>query len=263
MPSSDPLMPAALPARHLSDGDLLTVGEVVLRVRVTTRRTRLGLTVERDGAVTLRAPVECGEARARQFVEAHAGWIAEKARLRDRFRPAHPSRELLNGTEFRYLGRAYRLLLVDGQNAGDGVRLRAGRLQLARADATDPVVGRTALVGWYRRVGADWARGRLQPWAGRLGVAEPVVKVRDLGQRWGTFLPGRAGQEGEMALHWAVFQLPIRLVDYVIAHELAHIRVSGHGPDYWRLLRRAIPECEQLKAELDEMGRRVWLGGGP
>lgn len=63
-----------------------------------------------------------------------------------------------------------------------------------------------------------------------------------------------------MALHWAVFQFPPRLVDYVIAHELAHIKVAGHGPDYWRLLRPAIPECEALKSELDEMGRRAWLG---
>ncbi|WP_254666703.1 DUF45 domain-containing protein [Streptomyces sp. WMMB 714] len=45
----------------------------------------------------------------------------------------------------------------------------------------------------------------------------------------------------------------------MIAHELAH-KVAGHGPGYWRVLRRAVPECESLRSELDEMGRRVWLG---
>ncbi|KUO21601.1 hypothetical protein AQJ91_08385 [Streptomyces dysideae] len=63
-----------------------------------------------------------------------------------------------------------------------------------------------------------------------------------------------------MALHWAVFQLPAHLVDYVIAHELAHIKIAGHGPDYWTLLRRAIPDCEARKEELDDLGRRLWLG---
>ncbi|WP_353962684.1 YgjP-like metallopeptidase domain-containing protein [Streptomyces virginiae] len=46
----------------------------------------------------------------------------------------------------------------------------------------------------------------------------------------------------------------------MVAHELAHGRVSGHGPDYWQLLGRALPECLRLKAELDELGRRVWMG---
>ncbi len=261
-PVSPPIPPQGSPASgQLSDGQFLYVGELRLYVRVSARRSRLGLTVERDGSVILRAPTDCDAERAQEFVRTHEDWIADKARLRDRFRPAHASVDLLDGTVFRYLGREYRLLLVDA-DAGM-VRLRAGRLCLDRSVAAERDAGRGALIDWYKRAGASWSLGRLQPWAGRLDVAEPRVEVRDLGQRWGTYIPGGSGEGdtlGRMALHWAVFQLPIRLVDYVIGHELAHIRIPGHGPDYWRLLRRAIPECERLKAELDEMGRRVWLG---
>lgn len=249
---------------ELSDGQLLSVGELRLHVRVSARRSRLGLTVERNGSVVLRAPVGCDTGRARDFVRAHENWIADKARLRDRFRPAHASVDLLDGTVFRYQGREYRLLLVDAHSGP--VRLQAGRLRLDRTVAADPVAGREALIDWYRRAGAAWSLGRLQPWAARMDVPEPPVEVRDLGQRWGAYLPdgsGKGGAPGRMVLHWAVFQLPIRLVDYVIAHELAHVRVSGHGADYWRLLRRAVPECERRKEELDEMGRRVWLGDVP
>ncbi|MGW2818001.1 M48 family metallopeptidase [Streptomyces sp. NPDC001415] len=245
----------------LVDGQLLNVGELPLRVRVSSHRTRLGLTVERDGTITLRVPEKCSVGRAEEFVRAHRSWIEEKSRVRDRFRPAHPSRALVDGAIFRYLGREYRLLLDD---SGSGpVRLAAGRLRLDRTLAADGAAGRDAIIEWYRNAGMTWSAGRLQPWAARMAVPEPAVNVRGLGQRWGVYTPGEAGTEGRMSLHWAVFQLPIRLVDYVIAHELAHLRVAGHGPDYWRLLRRALPECERLKAELDDMGRRVWLGDGP
>ncbi|GAB2328357.1 M48 metallopeptidase family protein [Streptomyces variabilis] len=71
---------------------------------------------------------------------------------------------------------------------------------------------------------------------------------------------GAGPGNGVISLHWAAFQLPIHLVDYVIAHELTHVRVAGHGPDYSRLLGRALPECRQVKKELDELGRRVWMG---
>lgn len=63
-----------------------------------------------------------------------------------------------------------------------------------------------------------------------------------------------------MSLGWPILQLPMHLVDYVVAHELAHVRVPGHGPDCWRLLRRALPEYEERRAELDELGGRIWMG---
>ncbi len=241
----------------LSDGQELVVDGRVLQVRVSPRRSKLGLTVERDGTLTLRAPLACETDRAEEFVRTGRLWIDGKLRLRDQLRPVHPTRGFIDGETYRYLGREYRLLLVD--EPGEPVRLSAGRLRLDMATAADTQLARRSVTAWYRRVGLSWAQGRLQPWAARMDVMEPDVTVRDVGRRWGTYRPGDTGG-GQMALHWAVFQLPAQLVDYVIAHELAHIRVAGHGPDYWRLLRRAIPECKRLKDELDEMGRRVWLG---
>ncbi|MGC5532857.1 M48 family metallopeptidase [Streptomyces sp. SR-10] len=140
------------------------------------------------------------------------------------------------------------------------VRLVAGRLRLDRTAAADPELARRALADWYSRAGQRWMRERLQPWAARMDVPEPAVRVRDLGHRWGSYRAGAGdGDEGMISLHWAVFQLPIHLVDYVVAHELAQVRVAGHGPEYWRLLGRALPECRRLKTELDELGRRVWM----
>jgi len=244
-------------AAPLTDGQILSVGGQRLNVRVSARRTRLALTVERDGTVTLHAPHDCTTERAKDFVHRHRRWMEGKLALRERLRPVHPTRRLVDGEIFRYLGRAYRLQVRDVP--GESVRLVCGRLQLDAGAATDPRRGRREITGWYRRVGREWALRRLQPWAARLDVAAPRVEVRDLGLRWGSYTPG--GEEpGLMALNWAVFQLPAHLVDYVIAHELAHITVSGHGREYWRVLRRALPECEERRNDLDELGRRVWLG---
>ncbi|MGW5620213.1 M48 family metallopeptidase [Streptomyces olivaceus] len=249
----------------LVDGQVLEVDGRDFLVAVSARRRRLGLTVERDGTLTLRAPGSCDVARAEGFVRQSRAWIDAKLSLWDQHRPVHPVRAFRDGESFRYLGREYRLLLVDGDGDGDGdkdrapVRLAAGRLRVDRAVAAEPARARRALIAWYRKSGMRWSRGRLQPWAARMEVPEPVVTVRDVGHRWGTYRPGEAGP-GTMALHWAVFQLPAHLVDYVVAHELAHTRVAGHGPDYWMLLKRAMPECETRKEELDDLGRRLWLG---
>ncbi|WP_281279273.1 M48 family metallopeptidase [Streptomyces armeniacus] len=227
---------------------------------MSAQRRRLGLTVERDGSLTLRVPEGCELHRAEDFVRASHRWIEDKLRLRQRHLPLNPARGLTHGEVFRYLGRDYRLALVDTEGAP--VRLRHGELLLDRGLASSRRSAVRALTDWYSRTGLRWAQGHTQPWAGRMEVPEPTLEVRDLGRRWGTYRSGdgEGTGAGRVSLHWAVFQLPGALVDYVIAHELAHTRIAGHGPDYWRLLGRAIPECRSRKAELDEMGRRVWLG---
>jgi predicted metal-dependent hydrolase len=265
-------VPPARPVARLDEPALTEDGTLVvdgreLRVRISLRRRRLGLTVERDRSLTLHVPRGCGVRRAEEFVRDSGAWIDDKTRLSDERRQLHPARTLRDGEIHRYLGRDYRLLVVDEERdehaepaiAEPAVRLVAGRLRLDSSVAADPVLARKALADWYIRAGQRWMRGRLEPWAARMDVPEPAVRVRDLGHRWGSYRSG-AADAGVISLHWSTFQLPIHLVDYVVAHELAHVRVSGHGPEYWRLLGRALPECRRLKTELDELGRRVWMG---
>ncbi|MFD0072971.1 M48 family metallopeptidase [Streptomyces sp. NPDC127166] len=247
------------------DGTLVVDGRE-LRVRISRRRRRIGMTVERDRSLTLHVPEGCAVGRAEAFVRGSQSWIEAKTRLSAERRQLHPMRTFRDGEIHRYLGRDYRLLVVGGAPDGDGdaapVRLVAGRLRLDRRIAAEPERARLALADWYVRAGQRWMSGRLQPWAARMDVPEPAVRVRDLRHRWGSYRAAE-GDNGVISLHWATFQLPIHLVDYVVAHELAHVRVSGHGPDYWQLLGRALPECRRLKAELDELGRRVWMGDLP
>ncbi|WP_405644236.1 M48 family metallopeptidase [Streptomyces uncialis] len=243
-----------------AEGELLVDG-LLLRVRVSARRKRFALSVEPDAGLTVHVPEGRPTADAEDFVRAHRPWLVAKAAVSEKTRPLNPPKRLIEGESFRYLGRTYRLAISADALADARVRLIAGRLVVSQEQAEDPVRGRSALVDWYCRAGHAWTKGRLQPWAARMGVAEPEVEVRDLGKRWGTYRPGEGEHgHGRMSLGWPLFQLPMHLVDYVVAHELAHVRVSGHRADFWRLLSLALPEFEERRTELDELGRRMWMG---
>jgi hypothetical protein len=245
----------------LADGARITVDGVVLSVRVSARRKRFALTVEADAGVTLHVPEGRPAAEAEDFVRDHRRWVLAKVDARERILPVNPAKRLIEGEVFRYLGRLYRLAITDEGLPDGRVRLVAGRLVMSREQAADPDLGRAGLVEWYCRAGHGWSLGRLQPWAARMAVREPTLRVRDLGRRWGTYQPGDAAHRpGRMTLGWPLFQLPMHLVDYVVAHELAHVRIPGHGADYWRLLASALPEYQERRAELDELGRRIWMG---
>jgi hypothetical protein len=108
----------------------------------------------------------------------------------------------------------------------------AGWRNGATVDALGHRVGEHgALIRWYRSRGNAWLKPRVTEWAQRLRVKTTAFEVAELGYRWGTTEPS-----GRVRINWATMQLRPALVEYVIAHELAHLKEAHHGPTFWELL---------------------------
>jgi predicted metal-dependent hydrolase len=225
--------------------DQLDIGDLHFQVRWNRRRRTLGLTVERDGSLTLAAPTGCTEDRLIRFARSRTFWVYLQFAKRDLLRHPHPTREFVTGEGFPYLGRMYRLLLVD-PDGGEPLRLRGGRLQLHR-DRT--ASGPELLRSWYLRLGQTWVKERVQRLAGHIGEGIPPVQVQDLGYRWGS-----CGRNGRLYFHWKVMTLPPALVEYVVAHELVHLREPHHTARFWRLLGRILPDYERRRDRLAQVG---------
>lgn len=131
------------------------------------------------------------------------------------------------------------------------VRLLRGRLELRRSDLDEAA---QQLVQWYRDRGKAWLRKRVKGWAVRMNVQPGELRVRPLGYRWGSCSP-----DGSLNIHWAVMQLPPDLLDYVLVHELAHLRHHDHGPEFWKRVGRTIPGYEGRRDRLRRLGPDLWL----
>lgn len=90
----------------------------------------------------------------------------------------------------------------------------------------------------------------------RAGARPSRVEVRDLGYRWGS-----CGKTGVLFFNWKVLQLPARLVDYVILHELVHLRERNHGPGLWKALERAMPDWQERKDALAQEAKDYLVFG--
>lgn len=222
----------------------LTVEDLSLELRWSGRRRTVELTVERDGALVLKAPEGTDEELLADFVREKRMWVYTKLAEKDALTVEVPQREYVSGEGFHYLGRSYRLLLVDEQDAS--LKLEAGRFRLLRSEAGR---GREHLVRWYTDHARTWLRRRSGPWAERMGVEPKSIDVRDLGYRWGS-----CGQSGTVNFHWKTILLPATIVDYVIVHELAHLIEANHTPEFWTRVERAMPDYEKRKEWLAENG---------
>jgi predicted metal-dependent hydrolase len=143
-------------------------------------------------------------------------------------RPAH----LLDLIRNFYLGRTYRLMLIPCQT--EALRFDGQRFLLRK----DEVLSGTAhFRRWYIEQGQPRIAERAEWLARRTGLPPAGVRLRDLGFRWGSCGKGRV-----LFFNWKLLQLPVRLIDYVVAHELAHLLEPRHTPAFWSVLDRAMPD---------------------
>ena len=222
----------------------ISVDDLTFEVRHSARRKTLEITIDRGGELIISSPPGVPDAQLTDFVREKRFWIYAKIAEKESLQQPVVGKEFVSGEGFPYLGRSYRLLLVDEQSVP--LKLEAGRFKLVRDQADQ---GREHFVRWYTEHARPWLRKRVEKWASRMGVEPAGVEVRDLGFRWGS-----CGRAGGVNFHWATILLPVSVVDYVVVHELAHLVEPNHTPEFWARVGRALPEYEQRKAWLAEHG---------
>jgi hypothetical protein len=226
---------------------VLTVDDLSFELKRSSRRRTLQITVDRGGELVLSAPPDVEEARLRQFVIEKRFWIYTKLAEKDLLQKTVPAKTFIDGEGFLYLGRSYRLRLVDEQEAP--LRLLNGRFMLRRELVE---TARTQLVQWYSGRARLWLWDKVQDYVARMDVQPVGLKVQDLGYRWGS-----CGKGGWLYFHWKAILLPARIAEYVVVHEIAHLHEPHHTPEFWLRVERAMPDFAQRKAWLAEHGMDV------
>ncbi len=209
----------------------------------SSKRKTVSIAIDADRGVVVTAPKDTPIERLDRVVHAKAAWITERTRRISSLPPPPLSKEFVSGESFAYLGRGYRLKVQQG--AEPSVRLARGWLVVSSHDDV-----RAALIGWYRQHAAERLPERAAEWADKIGVPEPEVVVREQRKRWAS-----CDKSGVLRVNWRIIQAPMRLVDYVVAHELVHLIHADHTAAFWRRLGRVMPDYEERRAKLREAGR--------
>ena len=152
-----------------------------------------------------------------------------------------------------YLGRQVRILVESGKGRRVQVVFRHWEFRITVPEA---LVGderraaiEAAVVRWYRMRAAEHLAERAEHWAKLAGWAPSKVLVRDQRQRWGSCSP-----DGVLRFNWRIVMATPALMDYVVVHELVHLRVKAHSPVFWAEVARLMPDFGLRRARLKEMG---------
>jgi predicted metal-dependent hydrolase len=213
------------------------------------QRKTLGITVQPDLSVRVRAPIDADQKRVEQVLKRRAAWIVRQQRFFSQFLPRTPARQYRSGETHLYLGRKYRLRVQE--RSDEGAKLLGGYLYVYVGDPTNQDRIRTLLERWYR------ARAEMQ-FQVRLGecmnsslgrdLPMPRLRIRRMVCRWGSCSPS-----GTLSLNLDLIRAPRACIDYVITHELCHLRHRNHSPEFYRLLSSMMPDWQERKLRLEKM----------
>jgi predicted metal-dependent hydrolase len=217
------------------------------RLRYTGRKT-LAIDVHPDLSVVVTAPTDSADDAVEERVQKRAAWIVQQQRFFSTYLPKLPPRRYVSGESHRYLGKQYRLRIHEAD--ADGVKMARGQINVGLVDTSKKERVRSLVTAWFRRR-ADAVFGEVftkcAAGAERHDIQAGGFELRKMSNRWGS-----CTAEGRILLNPELIVAPLPCIEYVVVHELCHVRHHNHGPDFYRLLAAIMPDWEARRERLNQ-----------
>lgn len=212
-------------------------------------RKRLSISVHPDGSVTALAPSGRSLEDVIANLRRRRAWIAKQRRHFERYQPLPEEKRYVSGETHLYLGRQYRLRIQQADEVDVKLIGRFFHVHVPRHD--EPRTVAEAMDVWYREHADSILHDRLDRClasAASLRLADVSLRIRPMKRRWGS-----CSEAGTITLNVDLVKAPLHCIDYVIMHELCHLRVHDHSPAFFRLLGRCMPDWQRRKERLESV----------
>ena len=222
-------------------------GQALSYTLLRRKRRTIGFKVDFDG-LTVSAPPREPYTYLDQLILERARWIGAKLREMDAQRL--PERKWQNGERLPLLGAELELHLYHTYTRSEPLH-HAGRIYVGVPDTKDAPTVQTRVANWYRRQAERHFQERISALIPKLGVAVPQLKLSNARTTWGMCLPS-----GEIRLSWRLIKAPPAQIDYVVAHELAHLKHMNHSRAFWSTVAQLYPDFQRERQALARDGAR-------
>jgi predicted metal-dependent hydrolase len=229
---------------HLALGGKL----VTYTVKRSLKRRAISILVDEDG-VRVGAPWDASQSAIERLLHKHAAWVLRKL---DEWQVRRaPPRTWVDGEALMLLGEPFTLRL---ERESEAIRIAGAHLVVGLSgEPTRPISRR--VIEWLHEQALSCFEERVEHYRGMLGVPRaPTVLLSSARTRWGS-----CHSSGRIHLNWRLIQMPARLLDYVVAHEVAHLVEMNHSQRFWRAVGRLMPDYAVRRRELRREGHRYLL----
>lgn len=215
---------------------------------IRSDRKTFGLEITPDGRLIVRAPKAATQAQVRAVVEQKSAWIAKtRARLAAKY-PQRQPKTFIEGETFWYLGEQYPLCLTDRQRPPLDLD---GSFHLSRQAHSR---ARQIFIDWYREETRQITHSLMETYLQQYGFKVKGVRITSARTRWGS-----CSGKGNLNFTYRLCMAPLPVVDYVVVHELAHLKIPNHSQQFWAEVALINPDWQESRAWLKRHGHLLML----
>ena len=226
----------------------LASGETIPYFLEHRARRTVGLKITADGLV-VHAPKRIFAFQLNQILQQKSSWILNKLQAREANHVAKV--EWIDGEHLLYLGNDIQLI-ISQNNSNKALIFDQNTLLVASPQPNNHAVLGRKVIQWYKKQAAlDFAR-RLEILAAKLGVATPPLTLSNAQSRWGS-----CNSRGQVRLNWRLLQAPPHIINYVICHELAHLKQMNHSAKFWAVVEQLFPNYKAAEKELKALSPQL------
>jgi len=223
-------------------------------------RKDIKISIDLVNGVEVFSPQHLEDEKINEMLKKKAPWIITKLKELNQVETINQRKEFVSGEKLPYLGRQYKLKVHREAVEQAQFFFYQGKFKaiVPRSWSQDEVQQtlEKKLIQWYRDHGSLKLKERAKYYQELLGVSPTSLSLRTQHKRWGTCTPN-----GDIYINWRIVMAPVKVIDYVLVHELAHLIVPEHNQKFWNLVKSVLPDYEERKEWLRLHGMELHCVG--
>jgi len=213
-------------------------------------RKTMQINVYPNFSIKVIAPFDISKSKIDKRLKKRASWIIKQLNYFEDFPPKMPKRKYISGETHRYLGKQYRLKVLSSKL--EEVKLIAGYINIYSKSKNNAEHNKMLLDKWDRLHAVKMFRkimNKLLTKLNKYGINAPVLKVKKMKKRWGSCIPNKK----VVILNDLLIKTPVGCIEYVLCHELCHLKYPNHDKGYYNFLSRVLPNWKERKRKLEHI----------
>ncbi|SEW18628.1 M48 family metallopeptidase [[Clostridium] fimetarium] len=226
---------------------------------IKSKRKTISISVDSKGNVLVKAPLRLSDEKVLELIKNKSSWIEEKLLLVQDTIGQQQERQYKNGETFYYLGNEYVLKIIE-----DTVKKRLSvniyddklvvTIPTSKADFIHEGIGnetiiKLAIIKWYKQMAKVKILERVNSYENLFAKKRGPVIVKEQKKRWGS-----CSQDGTLRFNWRIIMAPEYIIDYIVVHELCHLKYMNHAREFWNLVESILPDYKIRKEWLKKNG---------